>query len=51
MPVRASNVVAHTVEQCLPKIGLKGTLVTRLEILNPLRDVRQRVLNEVVCVE
>jgi hypothetical protein len=44
-------VVAHTIEQCLPKVGLKGTLVTRLEILNPPRDMRKRVLNEVVCVE
>jgi hypothetical protein len=43
--------VAHTIEQCLPKVGLKGRLVTRLEILNPSRNMRQRVLNEVVCVE
>ena len=49
--MRASYVVAHTIEQCLAKVGLKGTLVTRLEILNPPRDVRQRVLHEVVRVE
>ena len=51
MPLRVSDVIAHTIEQCVPQVGLKGTFVTRLEILNPPRDMCERVLDEVVSVE
>src|SRR5262245_45025379 len=51
MPLRVSNVVSHTIEQCLTNVRLKGSLVPRLEMLNSPGDVRERVLDEVVCVE
>jgi hypothetical protein len=51
MPPRVSNVVSYTIEHCLTKVRLKGSLVTRLEILNSPCDVRERLLDEVVCIE
>jgi hypothetical protein len=51
MPPRVSNVISHTIEHCLTQVRVKGSLVTRLEILNPPCDVRERLLDEVVCIE
>ena len=51
MPLRVSDVISHAIEQCLTKVRLKGSLVTRLEMLNPPCDVRERVMDEVVCIE
>ena len=51
LALHAPDFVPHAVEQRLAQVGLKRTLVTRLELADSLDDVREGVLDQVVGVE
>ena len=50
-PRDAADLVADAVEERLTEVALEGAFVARLELVEPLQDLHERVLDEVVGVE
>lgn len=49
--LRLADLIADAIEQGLPQVRLEGRLVMWLEAANPLRDMRDRLLNQVLSLE
>jgi hypothetical protein len=50
IPRDAANLVAHTIDQSLPKIGLERAFVARLEIIDMPEGLRQRFLDQILGI-
>jgi hypothetical protein len=50
-PAAAADLVADSIQQHLPKIGLKGSLMARLEALDVADGLNQRFLREILRLE